>query len=99
MNLEVARSWANSRRVVSIEQGNRRHGHATKKRIAILVFENCSFVEVGLIVETFDLANLAATTQYGQAQHYSISLLSSRGGRVQCSNAISMDTVSLEVSS
>jgi transcriptional regulator GlxA family with amidase domain len=99
MNLEVARSWANSRRVVSIEQGNRRHGHATKKRIAILVFENCSFVEVGLIVETFDLANLAATTQYGQAPHYSISLLSSRGGRVQCSNAISMDTLPLEASS
>jgi transcriptional regulator GlxA family with amidase domain len=55
-------------------------------------------VEVGLIVETFDLANLAAATQYGQAPHYSISLLSSRGGRVQCSNSISMDTDSVDSS-
>src|SRR5471030_1973704 len=96
MNLEGARSWANSRQVVSIEQGTRRHGHATKKRIAILVYENCSFVEIGLIVETFDLANLAALTPSGQAPHYSVSLLSSKGGRIQCSNSISMETGPLE---
>jgi transcriptional regulator GlxA family with amidase domain len=96
MNLEGARSWANSRQVVSIEQGARRHGHATKKRIAILVYENCSFVEIGLIVETFDLANSAALTPSGQAPHYSVSLLSSKGGRIQCSNSISMETGPLE---
>jgi transcriptional regulator GlxA family with amidase domain len=96
MNLEGARSWANSRQVVSIEQGTRRHGHATKKRIAILVYENCSFVEVGLIVEIFDLANSAALTLLGPSPHYSVSLLSSKGGRVQCSNSISMETSPLE---
>ena len=99
MNLEGARSWANPRQVVSIEQGTRRHGHATKKRIAILVYENCSFVEIGLIVETFDLANLAALTPSGQAPHYSVSLLSSKGGRIQCSNSISMETSPLESAS
>jgi transcriptional regulator GlxA family with amidase domain len=96
MKLEGARSWANSRQVVSIEQGTRRHGHATKKRIAILVFENCSFVEIGLVVETFDLANSAALTSTGQAPHYSVSLLSSNGGRIRCSNSISMETSPLE---
>ncbi|CAN7466426.1 helix-turn-helix domain-containing protein [Caballeronia sp. LjRoot34] len=96
MNLEGARCWANSRQAVSIEQGTRRHGHATKKRIAILVYENCSFVEIGLIVETFDLANSAALTRSGQTPHYSVSLLSSKGGRIQCSNSISMETSPLE---
>jgi transcriptional regulator GlxA family with amidase domain len=96
MNLEGALSWANSRQGVSIDQGTQRHGHATKKRIAILVYEHCSFVEIGLIVETFDLANAAALTPSGQAPHYSISLLSSMGGRIQCSNSISMETSPLE---
>jgi len=96
MNLEGARSRVSSKQVVSIEQGTRRHRHATKKRIAILVYENCSFVEIGLIVETFDLANSAALTPSGQAPHYSVSLLSSKGGRIQCSNFISMETNSLE---
>jgi transcriptional regulator GlxA family with amidase domain len=99
MNLEGARSWANSRQVVSIEQGARRHGRATRKRIAILVYENCSFVEVGLIVETFDLANSTAPVQYDQTPPYSVSLLSSKGGRIQCSNFISMDTIALDAAS
>jgi transcriptional regulator GlxA family with amidase domain len=96
MNLEGARSWSNSRQVVSIEQGIRRHGHATKKRIAILVFENCSFVEIGLLVETFDLANAVALPLPGKAPYYSVSLLSSKGGRIRCSNSISMETSPLE---
>lgn len=96
MNLEGARSWSNARQVVSIEQGTRRHGHATKKRIAILVYENCSFVEIGLIVESFDLANSVALTPSGQMPHYSVSLLSSKGGRIQCSNSISMETSPVE---
>jgi len=96
MNSEGARSWEGSRQVVSIEQGTRRHGHATKKRIAILVYENCSFFEVGLIVETFNLANLAALTPSDQSPHYLVSLVSSTGGRIQCSNSISMETSPLE---
>jgi len=96
MNLEGARSWANSRQLVSIEQGTRPHGHAIKKRIAILVYENCSFVEVGLIVEIFDLANSAVLAPSGRESYYSVSILSSKGGRVQCSNSISMETSPLE---
>jgi transcriptional regulator GlxA family with amidase domain len=92
MILEVANSWAGSRRIVSMEEGARRNGRATKKRIAILVYENCSFVDVGLLVETFDLANAAAPTPYGQTPHYSVSLLSLDGGRVQSSNSFSMWT-------
>jgi transcriptional regulator GlxA family with amidase domain len=90
------RSSANSRRGVSIEQWTQRHGRTTTKRIAILVYENCACAEVGLIVETFDLANSAAPKSYGQAPHYSVSLLSSNGGRVRCSNFISMDTSPLD---
>jgi len=93
------RSWANSRQEVSIEQWTQRHGRTTKKRIAILVYENCSLTEIGLIVETFDLANSAAPKSYGQAPHYSVSLLSSNGGRVQCSNSFSMGTSPLDGSS
>jgi transcriptional regulator GlxA family with amidase domain len=96
MNQEGARSWAHSRYLLSIEEGNRPHGRATKKRIAILVYENCSFVEVGLILEIFDLANSAVLSSSGSAPHYSVSLLSSRGGRVRCTKSISMETSPME---
>jgi transcriptional regulator GlxA family with amidase domain len=96
MNLAVAASWAGSRRVVSTEEGCARYGNTTKKRIAVLVYEKCSFMDVGLLIETFDLANLAVTATRGQDPHYSISLLSRDGGRVQCSNSLSMDTSPLD---
>src|SRR5260370_10899038 len=96
MNLTVAASWAGSRRVVSMEQGGRRYERATKKRIAVLVYENCSFMDIGLLIETFDLANLAATITRGQDPHYSVSLLSCEGGRVRCSNSLSIDTSPLD---
>lgn len=99
MNLAVAASWAGSRHVVSTERGIRRHGLATRKRIAILVYENCSFVDIGLILEAFDLANSVAATTSGQDPHYLVSILSREGGRVQCSNFVSMDTSPLDGSS
>ena len=82
-----------------MEQDPQRHGNPTKKRIAVLVYENCSFVDIGLILEAFDLANSAAATAHGHHPHYSVSLLSREGGPVQCSNCISMDTCSLDGSS
>lgn len=96
MNLEGARSLVNSKQVVSAGQGTRPHGHATKRRIAILVYENCSFVEVGLVCEIFNLANSAALMPSGLVPCYSVCLLSKNGGRVQCANSISVETSPLE---
>jgi transcriptional regulator GlxA family with amidase domain len=96
MNLAGARILEDSGQVVSIEQGIRWHGHSSKRRIAILVYEKCSFVDIGLIVEIFDLANSAAATPSVHPPHYSVSILSSKGGRVQCSNSIGVETCPLE---
>src|ERR1700691_463916 len=96
---EVTASRKDSSRVVLMEKGTSRNGRATKKRIAILVYEKCSFVDVGLLVETFDLANAAAPKPYGEAAHYSVSLLSPHGGRVQSSNSIDMCTRPIDSSS
>ena len=85
--------------MVSMEHDTQRHRHPTKKRIAVLVYENCSFADIGLILEAFDLANSAAASAHGQDPHYSVSLLSREGGPVQCSNCISMDTRPLDGSS
>jgi transcriptional regulator GlxA family with amidase domain len=79
-----------------MEQGTQRHRRPTKKRIAVLVYEDCSFADIGLILEAFDLANSAAATAHGQDPHYSVSLLSREGGPVQCSNCINMDTSPLD---
>jgi transcriptional regulator GlxA family with amidase domain len=79
-----------------MEQGTQRHRRPTKKRIAVLVYENCSFVDIGLILAAFDLANSAAATARDQDPHFSVSLLSREGGPVQCSNFVSMDTGSLD---
>jgi AraC family transcriptional regulator, glycine betaine-responsive activator len=82
--------------MVSMEQGTWRYKRPTRKRIAILVYENCSFADIGLILEAFDLANSAAATARGQDPHYSVMLLSREGGLVQCSNSVSMDTGALD---
>ena len=99
MNLAFAASWAGSRRMVSMEQGIRQRRRPTKRRIAILVYENCSFVEIGLILEAFDLANSAAATMRGQDPQYLVSMLSREGGPVPCSNSVSMHTSPLDDSS
>ena len=54
---------------------------------------------IGLILEAFDLANSVAATTSGQDPHYLVSILSREGGRVQCSNFVSMDTSPLDGSS
>jgi len=82
-----------------MERDTPQHRRATKKRIAVLVYENCSFVDIGLILEAFDLANSAAATTRGHDPQYSVSMLSREGGPVQCSNCISMHTSPLDGSS
>lgn len=96
MNFEYATPWQNPTDVVSIRQRAVRHGSESKKRIGILVYENCCFADIGLIVEIFDLANSAANRSSGMVFHYSISLLSCNGGRVQCSNFFNMETSPLD---
>jgi transcriptional regulator GlxA family with amidase domain len=96
---KVPTSWIDSSRLVLMGKGTSHNGRATKKRIAILVYERCSFVDVGLLLETFDLANAAAPTPYGEAAHYSVSLLSRNGGRVQSSHSIGMCTGPIDSSS
>jgi hypothetical protein len=36
-----------------MERDTQRNRHLTKKQIAVLVYENCSFVDIGLILEAF----------------------------------------------
>lgn len=78
--------------MVSMEQGTWRHKRPTRKRIAILVYENCSFADIGLILEAFDLANSAAATTRSEDPHYSVSILSREGGLVRCTSSVSMET-------
>jgi transcriptional regulator GlxA family with amidase domain len=82
--------------MVSMEQGTWRHKRPVRKRIAILVYKNCSFVDIGLILEAFDLANSAAATAHNQDPHFSISILSREGGLVQCASSVSMETSPFE---
>jgi len=96
---QLVASLTDSGRVGLMEKSNSRIGRSIKKRIAILVYEKCSFVDIGLLVETFNLANAAASAQYGETAHYSTSLLSSDGGRVQFSNSIEICTASIDGSS
>jgi transcriptional regulator GlxA family with amidase domain len=79
-----------------MEQDPHQHRRPPKKRIAVLVYENCSFVDIGLILAAFDLANSGAATARGQDSHYSVSMLSREGGLVHCSNSVSMDTSPLD---
>ena len=75
-----------------MEQGTWRHERPIRKRIAILVYENCSFVDIGLILEAFDLANSAAATTRSEDPHYSVSILSREGGLVRCTSSVSIET-------
>jgi transcriptional regulator GlxA family with amidase domain len=78
--------------MVLMERGTWRHKRPIRKRIAILVYENCSFVNIGLILEAFGLANSAAATARSEDPHYSVSILSREGGLVRCTNSVSMET-------
>src|SRR5258708_11917118 len=79
-------------RLFPVQFGARGYRGASARQIAIFVYENCSFVDVGLVVETFRLANARAKEGPNGRPLYSTSLLSSRGGLVQCSCAISVAT-------
>lgn len=84
-------------RAVSIPQTGFRTAKKRDKRIGLLLFENCSFLDIGLVVEIFSLANSVAVAWHEQTAHpYAVSLLSSKGGQIRCTNSITVETESLD---
>jgi transcriptional regulator GlxA family with amidase domain len=72
-----------------------RYGGSTRQ-IAIFSYENCSFLDVGLIIETFDLASQMSVESTREKCRYVVSLLSSTGGWIQCSSEISIETCAID---
>lgn len=85
-------------RSTALQFGTRSYGGVSARKIAIFVYEHCSFIDVGLIVETFHLANARAREGLSGRPRYSISLLSNTGGLVQCSSSISVATMGVDPS-
>jgi transcriptional regulator GlxA family with amidase domain len=80
----------------SIQFGTRRQVRTVTKRIAIFVYENCSFLDIGLIFETFELANDLAAEMDARGPRYAVSFLSSKGGPVRCSPSICVSTSAVD---
>lgn len=73
-----------------------RYDDELTRQIAIFAYENCSFLDVGLIVETFALASQISAEMARKKYRYVISLLSSTGGWIQCSSEISIETCAID---
>lgn len=63
-----------------------------QKRVAIALFEHFSMLDVGGITEVFNLANRLHSSPGREANMYTVSLLSSRGGAVSSTSGIRVFT-------
>ncbi|MGF6900924.1 GlxA family transcriptional regulator [Paraburkholderia sp. GAS348] len=82
----------------SIESAMLRWVHAPNKgvrRIAILMFNDCSLQDAGVVAEVFQAANELATSGSG-ARLYDVSFLSADGGMVTSSSALRVWTDGLD---
>ena len=86
-------------RMSPIQQFDFRTAKKHEKQVGLLLFEDCSFLDIALVIEIFDLANSVAQVSRGRTTHrYAVSLLSGGGGRIRCANSITVETQSLDVS-
>jgi len=79
-----------------IKQESWMHGRASNSRIAVVVYNDCSFLDLGMVLEVFDLANEAVRLPGVRWPYYCVDLLSSRGGQVRCTNSLSVETILLD---